>query len=68
MNNLLYIKSNDQMSYITSKFGEFKLNIAEINRKKKSDEKIIKITFPVLSMLTLNQIKNHLFDLVYFIY
>ena len=64
INNLLYIKSNDQMSYITSKFGEFKLNIAEINRKKKSDEKIIKITFPVLSMLTLNQIKNHLFDLV----
>ena len=62
--NLFCIKTKDELVSFTSKFMDFKMEMNNINKRKKPGEKITKVTFPLLSMLTLNQLKFHLFDIL----
>lgn len=58
---------NGKGEYITfkSKFKDFKNDLISINKLlKKKGKNIRKMTFPVLSMLTFNQVKNHSLNLL----
>ena len=61
--NLVYC-GGDVFSFNT-KFDDFKKELKKLNSKKEPmKEKITKLTFPVLSMLTLKQVKEHLLDIL----
>ena len=74
--NLLYWKSEDLIFSFNVKFIDFKKEFTSNQNKKKvpnDKDKLIqenniqeekKLTFPVLSMITLDQIKKHCFDLL----
>lgn len=58
--NLIYNKSHDILKSTKSSFKEFKSKFNEI----KLNEEDKKLTFPILSMLTLKQVKNHSLELL----
>ena len=57
--NFVYNKSEDIFTCSRSSFNNFKNEFDKIPKKKYS-----KLTFPVLSMLTLEQVKKHSYDLL----
>ena len=59
VSNFEYVPSKDNFIHSSSAFNSFK---NEFNEKK--NKNYPKLTFPVLSMLTLEQVKNHCYDLL----
>ena len=69
--NYIYNPISDTMSSSKYSFKEFKKKFDENNERKKKedeedeeDESSNKLTFPILSMLTLKQVKNHSLELL----